>query len=137
MDNLKKKKTAGRRKVAIKKIEDKRKRQITFSKRRQGLFKAASEVCVLCGVEIAIVVKSPGNNFFCFGHPSSDSIIDSYLAGQGSSVVKGSPAPTCGGSGGSWWEQPIDAMTFEELEQFQAELENLKQEASLLVDVDV
>ncbi|XP_057951063.1 agamous-like MADS-box protein AGL61 [Malania oleifera] len=136
MDNLKKKKTAGRRKVAMKKIEDKRKRQVTFSKRRQGLFKAASEVCVLYGVEIAIVAKSPGNNFFCFDHPNSDSVIDSYLASQGSPVVEGSPRPACGGSGGSWWEQPIDAMTLQELEEFQAELEqfqveleNLKQEA--------
>ncbi|XP_057951033.1 agamous-like MADS-box protein AGL61 [Malania oleifera] len=116
MDNSKKKKTAGRRKVAMKKIKDKKKRQVTFSKRRQGLFKAASKVCVHYGVEIAIVVKSPSNNFFCFGHPSSDSVIDSYLAGQGSSVVEGRPPPACGGSGASWWEQPIDTMTLEELE---------------------
>nr|GEV95430.1 agamous-like MADS-box protein AGL62 [Tanacetum cinerariifolium] len=35
-------------------------RQVTFSKRRKGLFKKASELCVLTGAKMAILVQSPG-----------------------------------------------------------------------------
>ena len=53
--------------------------QVTFSKRRSGLFKKASELCTLCGVEIAIIVFSPGKKVYSFGHPCVESIIDRFL----------------------------------------------------------
>ncbi|KAE8726011.1 Detected protein of unknown function [Hibiscus syriacus] len=53
--------------------------QVTFSKRRTGLFKKASEIITLCGVELALVVFSPGNKAFSFGVPSVDTVIDRYL----------------------------------------------------------
>nr|GFB95028.1 agamous-like MADS-box protein AGL62 [Tanacetum cinerariifolium] len=52
---------------------------VTFSRRRSGLFKKASELSILCGVEIAIVVFSPAKKAFSFGHPSVQMIIDRYL----------------------------------------------------------
>ncbi|GFP88663.1 agamous-like mads-box protein agl62 [Phtheirospermum japonicum] len=54
--------------------------QVTFSKRRSGLFKKASELCTLCGVEIAIIVFSPAGKVFSFGHPNVESIVDRLLA---------------------------------------------------------
>ncbi|XP_047312828.1 agamous-like MADS-box protein AGL61 [Impatiens glandulifera] len=62
----KKKLTLGRQKIEIKKIEDVNHRQVTFSKRRTGLFKKASELCVLTGAEVAAIVTSPGNRTFAF-----------------------------------------------------------------------
>lgn len=53
--------------------------QVTFSKRRSGLFKKASELSTLCGAEIAIIVFSPGNRVFSFGHPGVETIIDRYF----------------------------------------------------------
>lgn len=70
----------GRKKIEIKKITNKSSQQVTFSKRRSGLFKKASELCVLCGAQIAIIVFSPVHKIFCFGHPNVDFVIDRYLS---------------------------------------------------------
>ncbi|KAL2324306.1 hypothetical protein Fmac_023364 [Flemingia macrophylla] len=75
-----KKSSLGRQKIPIEKIPKKSHLQVTFSKRRSGLFKKASELCTLCGVEIAIVVFSPADKAFSFGHPEVESLIDRYTA---------------------------------------------------------
>ena len=74
--------TRGRQKVEIKKLEDESIRQVTFSKRRNGIFKKASELCVLCGENIGIIVFSPKGKPFCFGHPNVDTILNRYLSGN-------------------------------------------------------
>lgn len=51
----------GRKKIAIREIPDERYKQVTFSKRKQGLFKKAYELSVLCGCEIGIIVFSQNN----------------------------------------------------------------------------
>lgn len=73
-------KTRGRQKIEMAKMSKESNLLVTFSKRRTGLFKKASELCTLCGAEIAIIVFSPGKKVFSFGHPGVDSIIDRYLA---------------------------------------------------------
>ncbi|KAJ9185604.1 hypothetical protein P3X46_005216 [Hevea brasiliensis] len=78
----------GRQKIAMEKISKKSHLQVTFSKRRAGLFKKASELCTLCGVEIAIIVFSPANKAFSFGHPEVESILERFLARN--------PPPTSG-----------------------------------------
>ncbi|GLU18269.1 hypothetical protein SLE2022_345770 [Rubroshorea leprosula] len=77
--NNKTKTTKGRQKVEIKKVEKKSNLQVTFSKRRQGLFKKASELCVLCGAKVGIIVFSPKDKPFCFGHPDIETVVDQYL----------------------------------------------------------
>lgn len=73
-----KKGSSGRQKIPFQKIPKKSNLQVTFSKRRSGLFKKASELCTLCGVEIAMIVFSPANKAFSFGHPEVESIIDRF-----------------------------------------------------------
>ncbi|XP_048323452.2 agamous-like MADS-box protein AGL28 [Ziziphus jujuba] len=73
------KKTQGRRKIEIKELENKSNKQVTFSKRRAGLFKKAGELSVLCGAEVAVIVFSPKSNVFCFGHPSPETVIHRYI----------------------------------------------------------
>ncbi|XP_058195541.1 agamous-like MADS-box protein AGL27 isoform X2 [Rhododendron vialii] len=48
----------GRKKLEMKRIEDKSTRQVTFSKRRGGLIKKARDLSVLCDVQVALIVFS-------------------------------------------------------------------------------
>jgi hypothetical protein len=49
----------GRRKIEMKKMSNQSNLQVTFSKRRSGIFKKASELSTLCGVDLALVGFSP------------------------------------------------------------------------------
>ncbi|KAL8459992.1 hypothetical protein ACS0TY_031006 [Phlomoides rotata] len=69
----------GRRKVTMEKIEKEENLQVTFSKRRVGLFKKASELSTLCGAESAVVVFSPGKKPYSFGNPSVETIANRFL----------------------------------------------------------
>ncbi|CAJ2654417.1 agamous-like mads-box protein agl61-like [Trifolium pratense] len=69
----------GRRKIEIERVKNSNTRQVTFSKRRTGLFKKANELSILCGGEVAIVVFSPGNKPYSFGHPGVDAVAAKYL----------------------------------------------------------
>ncbi|KAL9231799.1 hypothetical protein vseg_006972 [Gypsophila vaccaria] len=77
------KKTRGRRKVALELMQKTSNRLVTFSKRRTGLFKKASELCTLCAAEVLVIVCSPGDKIFSFGHPMVDTISDRFLLGNG------------------------------------------------------
>lgn len=69
----------GRRKIEMKVVKDTSCRQVTFSKRRTGLFKKANELATLCGAEVAVVVFSPGGKPFSFGQPNVESVADRFL----------------------------------------------------------
>ncbi|KAH7526811.1 hypothetical protein JRO89_XSUnG0052300 [Xanthoceras sorbifolium] len=53
-----------RKKIEIKKIDNVTARQVTFSKRRRGLFKKAQELSTLCDVEVALMVFSATGKLF-------------------------------------------------------------------------
>ncbi|KAI9198773.1 hypothetical protein LWI28_021937 [Acer negundo] len=73
------KKTKGKQKIEIKRIEDDSDRLVTFSKRRSGIFKKASEIVTLTGAEIGIIVFSPTGKPYSFGHPSIEAISNRFL----------------------------------------------------------
>lgn len=75
----KRKKTLGRRKIEIKPIECKDAKHVCFSKRREGLYKKASELCALTGAQVAVVVSSPAGKPYSFGHPSVHAVVERYL----------------------------------------------------------
>ncbi|KAL0914373.1 hypothetical protein M5K25_014717 [Dendrobium thyrsiflorum] len=77
---MNKKRSIGRQKIEIKPIKKEEARQVCFSKRRNGLFKKASELSTLSGAEICIVVFSPAGKAFSFGHPSVDVVAHRFLA---------------------------------------------------------
>ena len=56
----------GRGKIEIKKIENANSRQVTFSKRRAGLLKKASELAILCDAQVAVVIFSNTGKLFEF-----------------------------------------------------------------------
>ncbi|XP_059438480.1 agamous-like MADS-box protein AGL61 [Corylus avellana] len=66
----------GSKKIQEKMIQRADARQVSFSKRRSGLFKKASELCTLSAVETALIIFSPGGKAFSFGHPSVAAVID-------------------------------------------------------------
>ncbi|KAK4476924.1 hypothetical protein RD792_016092 [Penstemon davidsonii] len=60
-----------RQKIQIKKIDNLTTRQVTFSKRRRGLFKKAQELSTLCDAEIALIVFSATGKLFNYSGTSS------------------------------------------------------------------
>ncbi|XP_063938455.1 MADS-box protein FLOWERING LOCUS C isoform X1 [Daucus carota subsp. sativus] len=69
----------GRKKLVIKRIEDKCNRQVTFSKRRKGLFKKAQDLSILCDIQIAVIVFSSRNKLYQFSYGNSmTEIIQQY-----------------------------------------------------------
>ncbi|KAL6511583.1 hypothetical protein OROGR_021180 [Orobanche gracilis] len=70
----------GRVKLQIKKIENTTNRQVTFSKRRNGIIKKAYELSVLCDVDVALVMFSPSGRLSIFsGNRSIEEIITRYV----------------------------------------------------------
>ncbi|KAL5762459.1 hypothetical protein ACOSP7_018723 [Xanthoceras sorbifolium] len=69
----------GRRKLQVKRIENKSSRQVAFSKRRNGLIKKSREIAVLCDVDVALVVFSSSGKLYEFCSTNSlGSILDRY-----------------------------------------------------------
>lgn len=56
----------GRGKIEIKRIENANSRQVTFSKRRNGLLKKAQELAILCDAEVAVIIFSNTGKLFEF-----------------------------------------------------------------------
>ncbi|CAK7350249.1 unnamed protein product [Dovyalis caffra] len=73
------KQTKGRQKITIKRIDNEDDRLITFSKRRSGIYKKASELVTLCGAEVGVLVFSPAGKPFSYGHPSIESVANRFL----------------------------------------------------------
>ncbi|XP_062205341.1 MADS-box transcription factor 56-like isoform X2 [Phragmites australis] len=68
-----------RGKTELKRIENATSRQVTFSKRRNGLLKKAFELSVLCDAEVALIVFSPRGKLYEFASaPSLQKTIDRY-----------------------------------------------------------
>ncbi|KAK4709334.1 hypothetical protein R3W88_030259 [Solanum pinnatisectum] len=72
---------SGRKKNRIEKIQNKKKRSVTFSKRRTGLFKKESELSTLCDSPSAMVIFSPDNKstVYSIGYPCVNSIMDKFM----------------------------------------------------------
>ncbi|CAD5167691.1 unnamed protein product [Musa acuminata subsp. malaccensis] len=67
-----------REKIQIKKIDNTAARQVTFSKRRRGLFKKAAELSVLCDADVALIVFSSTGKLFEFCSSSMKKILDKH-----------------------------------------------------------
>ncbi|XP_043725608.1 MADS-box transcription factor 2-like [Telopea speciosissima] len=114
----------GKRKIDIELLENEKKKNVTFSKRRKSLFHKASEVGNLCNVQTAIVVFSPAGNPFTFtSHGSSaDVVIQRYLE-------KYEPVEIVKEDGGFWWDT-VDVDKYRSMEDFLSlknRLERLKE----------
>ncbi|XP_068667663.1 MADS-box transcription factor 22-like [Aristolochia californica] len=69
----------GKRKQEMKKIENRQALQVTFSKRKKGLFKKAEQLSLLTGASVLVVAFSPAGRPFIFG---DEGLLQRYLEGQ-------------------------------------------------------
>ncbi|CAI9106598.1 OLC1v1005790C1 [Oldenlandia corymbosa var. corymbosa] len=81
----------GKKKIEIKKIEDRSSRNVTFTKRRQGLFKKARQLESMSGFKIAILVFSPAGKPFCYGDTESamETLLNSFNHNDSSESMSG------------------------------------------------
>ncbi|KAI3494993.1 hypothetical protein L1887_37091 [Cichorium endivia] len=67
-----------RGKTQMRRIENATSRQVTFSKRRNGLLKKAFELSVLCDAEVALIIFSPRGKLYEFASSSMQETIERY-----------------------------------------------------------
>ncbi|KAG2286509.1 hypothetical protein Bca52824_046113 [Brassica carinata] len=67
-----------REKIQIRKIDNATARQVTFSKRRRGLFKKAEELSVLCDADVALIVFSSTGKLFEFCSSSMREVLERH-----------------------------------------------------------
>nr|WAO97437.1 MADS-box transcription factor 35 [Lonicera japonica] len=68
----------GRGKVELKRIENPTNRQVTFSKRRNGLLKKAFELSILCDAEVALLIFSPSGKAYQYASNDMERTIARY-----------------------------------------------------------
>nr|XP_016467435.1 PREDICTED: MADS-box transcription factor 23-like [Nicotiana tabacum] len=68
----------GRGKIAIRRIDNITSRQVTFSKRRNGLLKKAKELSILCDAEVGLIIFSSTAKLYDFASTSMRSVIERY-----------------------------------------------------------
>ncbi|CAL5358273.1 unnamed protein product [Camellia sinensis] len=81
-----------RQRIQIKKIDNVTSRQVTFSKRRKGLFKKAQELSTLCDAEIALIVFSATGKLFEFSSSSMRQVIERHNLESGNLVNLNQPS---------------------------------------------
>ncbi|KAF8050213.1 hypothetical protein N665_2025s0007 [Sinapis alba] len=118
--------TKGRQKIEIKEIKEENRRQVTFSKRRTGLFKKAAELSVLCGAQIGIITFSRCERIYAFGNVGT--LIESYLRKTPvilRSHYGGDDVAT--GDGRMWWEREVESVPEEEMDEYLKGLNGLRE----------
>ncbi|XP_021761065.1 MADS-box protein FBP24-like isoform X2 [Chenopodium quinoa] len=75
----------GRGKIEMKRIENRTNRQVTYSKRRQGLMKKTKELAILCDAQIGLIIFSGTGKLHTFPESSNslEQTIQRYLNVQG------------------------------------------------------
>ncbi|KAF7376085.1 Protein phosphatase [Mycena sanguinolenta] len=83
----------GRRKIEIQPITHERNRSVTFLKRKNGLFKKAYELGVLCSVDVAVIIfeQRPGHNVKLYQYCSGDvnNMVQRHIAFDGERDTRG------------------------------------------------
>lgn len=66
-------------------------RQVTFAKRRRGLFKKAQELSILCEADVALLVFSSTGKLYQYSSSSMKTILDQYILYSRSIQKDGKP----------------------------------------------
>ncbi|CAL5038729.1 unnamed protein product [Urochloa decumbens] len=87
------KKTKGKQVIEIRRIENKERRQVTFSKRKAGVLKKLSELSLLCGAHAAIIIFSKKQEASCLSAlESGDEMAGKPSGGGGNVFAMGTPS---------------------------------------------
>ncbi|KAF8114755.1 hypothetical protein N665_0034s0094 [Sinapis alba] len=68
----------GRGRIEMKKIENVNSRQVTFSKRRNGLMKKAKELSILCDADVALIIFSTTGKIYDFSSGCMEQTLSRY-----------------------------------------------------------
>ncbi|XP_022158157.1 MADS-box transcription factor 23-like isoform X3 [Momordica charantia] len=68
----------GRGKIVIRRIDNSTSRQVTFSKRRNGLLKKAKELAILCDAEVGVIIFSSTSKLYEYSSTSMKTLIERY-----------------------------------------------------------
>ncbi|XP_031279214.1 MADS-box transcription factor 23-like isoform X2 [Pistacia vera] len=82
----------GRGKIVIRRIDNSTSRQVTFSKRRNGLLKKAKELAILCDAEVGVMIFSSTSKLYDFASTSMKSVIERYNKSKEEHHQLGNPA---------------------------------------------
>lgn len=69
----------GRGKIVIRRIDNSTSRQVTFSKRRNGLLKKAKELAILCDAEVGVIIFSSTGKLYDYASTRSYKISTKFL----------------------------------------------------------
>ncbi|KAG4123495.1 hypothetical protein ERO13_D11G330250v2 [Gossypium hirsutum] len=72
----------GRGKIEIKKIENLNSKQVTFSKRQNGLLKKAKELSILCDAEVGVIIFSSSGKVYQWSSTSIEYTLSRYSKGM-------------------------------------------------------
>jgi len=105
---------SGRRRIDIKFIENKSRRQVTFSRRKRGLMKKAYELTTLTGTQALVLIASETGHVYTFATPKlqpvvtlreGKELIQSCLNAPDTNYPSDLLAATAAGNGGSSAQQ--------------------------------
>ena len=68
----------GRRKIDIVRIENERHRQVTFTKRKSGLLKKATELAILCDAQVAVMIFNQNQKLSVYSSVSMEQMMKQY-----------------------------------------------------------
>ncbi|KAF4355819.1 hypothetical protein G4B88_024989 [Cannabis sativa] len=68
----------GRGKIVIRRIDNSTSRQVTFSKRRNGLLKKAKELSILCDAQVGLIIFSSTGKLYDYSSSSMKCVIERY-----------------------------------------------------------
>ncbi|KHN09738.1 Agamous-like MADS-box protein AGL19 [Glycine soja] len=114
-----------RGKTQMKRIENETSRQVTFSKRRNGLLKKAFELSVLCEAEVALIIFSTRGRLYEFS--SSRKLLGDELDKCSIDELQQLE---------NQLERSLDKIRARKNQLFRERIENLKQEEKCLLEVN-
>ncbi|KAK0596189.1 hypothetical protein LWI29_013483 [Acer saccharum] len=120
----------GRQKIEMKKLENKTKRLVTFTKRRQGLFKKATKISQDFSAKTAVIVFSQSGKSYSCG--DVDSVFDWYLTEKVPtdsdmvSLKRKKPVEKTEEETRFWWEKTVEERMVEWLMEYEATVQKLK-----------
>lgn len=110
-----------KRKIKIEKIEKKTVKSVAFTKRRNGLFRKATELCLQSpNTQVAILATPPSSkshaSFYSFGHSSVDHVVSSLLNDHSPLPITNQEHNMSAGLG-FWWEDEALINTSENVQE--------------------
>ncbi|CAJ1974281.1 unnamed protein product [Sphenostylis stenocarpa] len=78
----------GRGKIEIKRIENSSNRQVTYSKRKNGILKKAKEISVLCDAQVSLIIFGASGKMHEYISPSTTliDVLDRYQRASGKTL---------------------------------------------------